>query len=485
MPKVFLIVPPEMNFIESYVSQKVDKGREFRQKLGLLSVAGYLRDVGGITPRIVDSLADGLDLDDLTAILEEEQPDLVGFSVLTFNILDCLAVVERLKKVCPRTKVCFGGFHVSLYPTETLALPNVDFIVFGDGEVTFTELVHALAAPASRQSEKLASVKGLGWEDRDGRAVLNTARPMLGRDEYDALPMPAHDLLDIGKYTVVLADESRVASIQTSRGCPSRCTFCDIRMTPFMYRSNENVLREIHHLQDMGIKEFFIIDDTFTINRKRTISICNELTKANLGIKYKISSRVDKVDPEVLDALAESGCYRIHYGVETGTQRLLDYLEKGITPEQVSSAFEMTKRAGIESFAYMMIGIPTETRDEIEESIRYVDRLQPYHVNYSICTPFPKTKLYETALQANPKMEDYWAGFAVSPDPKFKIRTMNEHLTTAELRELQDKALRKFYTSPKRIVREIYRTKSLKQLMVKAKFGARLIVPRSSYSGTG
>ena len=485
MPKVFFIIPPEVHFIESYVSQKVDKGREFRQKLGLLSVAGYLRDIGGVTPRVIDSLADGLNLDDLGRILEEEQPDLVGFSVLTFNILDCLEVVKKLKAVSPKTKVCFGGFHVTLYPTETLSLPNVDFVVFGDGEVTFAELVLAFGDIATGTSDQLASIKGLGWKDQNGRPILNTARPMIGRDEYDALPMPAHDLLDVDKYSVVLADEARTASIQTSRGCPSRCTFCDIRMTPFIYRSNENVLREIMYLQDLGIIEFFIIDDTFTINRKRTLSICKEITKANLGIKYKISSRVDKVDPELLDALAESGCYRIHYGVETGTQRLLDYLEKGVTLEQVISAFEMTKTAGIEPFAYMMIGIPTEIREEVEETIRYVGLLQPYHVNYSICTPFPKTKLYETALQANPEMVDYWAGFAKNPDSEFKIRTMNENMDRQELRELQDRALRKFYSSPKRIAREIYRTRSVKQLMAKAKIGARLIVPRSSYSGTG
>ncbi|OAD21956.1 radical SAM domain-containing protein [Candidatus Thiomargarita nelsonii] len=506
--KVFFIVPPELHFIEAYNTKKVDKGREFRQKLGILAVAGYLRDVGGITPRIIDSLADMLSLEDIRKILKKEQPDIVGFSVLTFNILDCLEVVRIISEVSPATKVCFGGFHPTIYPLETLSLPGVDFIVMGEGEITFTELVltlkdspHAknkepgnlkelggetnknktipildLTDSSTEKKKGFAAIDGLGWKDQKGRPILNAPRKPVAK--LDTFPMPAHDLIDLEKYSLVLAEDAKVASIQTSRGCPSKCTFCDIRLTRYRYRSAEHVMEEIKFLTGLGIREFFFLDDTFTINKKRVYELCNLLIESKLDIKYKISSRVDRVNQEMLDMLAASGCYRIHYGVETGSQRLLDYLEKGVTLEQTINAFKMTKKAGIETFAYMMIGIPTETKDDIEQTIQFVNKLQPDRVNYSICSPFPKTKLYETALNNDPTMEDYWGEFAKNPEPNFKIRTLNEYFTQEELRNIQDKALKRFYFSPRQLAREIYHTRSFKQLLLKAKFGMRFLSPR-------
>lgn len=473
---VLLVVPPEQYFIESYVTKKLDKGREFRQKLGILAVAGYLRSAGGVTPRIVDSLADGLTLDDLKDLFQQEQPDIVGFSVLTFNILDCLEVTKVIGEVSPSTKICFGGFHPTLYPSETLMLPGVDFVVFGEGEITFTELASVLSQSSNNNEKSLAEIDGLGWKDVSGKPIINKPRKIIAK--LDTLPMLAHDLIDLDKYSVVLADDSKVASTQTSRGCPSKCTFCDIRLTRYRFRSAENVLAEIVFLKGLGIKEIFIIDDTFTINKQRVMELCNLLIKEKVEIKFKMSSRVDTVDQEMLDKLAEAGCYRIHYGVESGSQRLLDYLEKDVTLEQVVSAFEKTKRAGIETFAYMMIGIPTETKQDMDESMRFVNKLQPDHVNYSICTPFPKTKMYEMALKNSPDMDDYWGLFAKKPSPDFKIRTLNEHFSVEQLRDFQDRALRRFYSSPRRIAKEIYRTRSLKQLLIKAKMGAKLLLPR-------
>jgi len=493
--KVFLVVPPELYFIEAYNTKKLDQRREFRQKLGIMAVAGYLREVGGITPTIIDSLADGLSLDDLKKIFQEEQPDIVGFSVLTFNILDCLNVVGVINEVSPATKVCFGGFHPTIQPMETLVLPGVDFIITGEGEVTFTELVHYLRDfrtgktnnsskipildPTDftvEKKEELSAIDGLGWKDEKGNPILNVPRKAVLK--LDTFPYPAHDLIDLDKYSLVLAEESKVASIQTSRGCPSKCTFCDMRLTKYRYRSAEHVLEEIIFLKKLGIKEFFILDDTFTINKNRLYKLCNLMIEKKINIKYKISSRVDKVNEELLSLLAASGCYRIHYGIETGSQRLLDYLEKGVTVEQSINAIKMSRKAGIETLAYMMIGIPTETPEEIEETIKFVDRLQPDRVNYSICTPFPKTKLYQMALEVDPTMEDYWTEFAKNPNPNFKIRTLNEYLTRDELRVIQDRALRRFYFSPRRLAKEIYHTRSFNQLALKAKIGIRFLLPR-------
>lgn len=476
--KVLFLVPPEEHFIESYVTRKLDKGREFRQRLGLLYVAGYLRDRLSVTPRIVDCIAHGWRIPDVERLIERERPDIVGLSVLTFNLLDCLAAADAVKRVSPATKICFGGFHVTLYPEETLALPNVDYIVVGEGEVTFAELVrrHTSGRPGDAE---LREIEGLGFVAESGERVINPRRAEVHR--LDDLPLPAHDLIDLSKYTFALAEESMVAAIQTSRGCPGRCTFCDMRLTRHRYRSAENVLREVRLLAEMGAKEFFAVDDTFTVNRNRVLSLCRLLIESGLRIRYKISARIDRIDEEMLEQLAKSGCYRIHYGVETGSQRMLDYLEKGITVDQVVRVFEMTRKAGIEVFAYMMLGIPTETAADMDQTFALVKRIKPDHVNYSICTPFPRTRLYEQLRSQCGIADDYWLEFARAPDPSFRIRTMNEHFSEEALRRLQDRALRSFYASPRVMWRELRKTRSLKQLLLKLRTGARLLMPRWSH----
>lgn len=472
--KVLFIVPPEKFFIESYVAEKVDKGRELRQKLGILYVAGYLRKRVGIVPRIVDCLAEGLDDESLEKIVHSERPDVVGLSVLSFNLLDCLAAATIVKRASPNTKICFGGFHPTLFPRETVCLPNVDYVVFGEGEVTFSELVLHMIAGAD--DALLSRIPGLAYRSQEGKPILNEHREPIRR--LDDLPLPAHDLLDLEKYTFVLAESSKVGAIQTSRGCPSRCIFCDIRMTQHRFRSAENVLEEIRSLVEMGVEEFFFVDDTFTINRNRVLRLCELIVTEGLKIRYKISSRVDRIDEEMLHRLAESGCYRIHYGVESGSQRVLDYLQKGITVAQIVQAFELTRRTGIQRFAYMMLGIPSETLEDMKQTFHLVRRVAPDHVNYSICTPFPKTHLYEEARRLRLVNTDYWQEFAECPDPGFRVRTLNEYFDENALRQLQDRALRHFYMSPRVVFKELRHTRSIKQMALKARMGLRLLVPR-------
>jgi len=239
-------------------------------------------------------------------------------------------------------------------------------------------------------------------------------------------------------------------------------------------------MEELWKLKERGIREFFVVDDTFTINRERVVELCKRMIDEKLDIPYKISSRVDRVDPELLELLAASGCYTIHYGVESGSQRILDYIQKQVTLEQVRTAFKDTKAAGIRRFAYMMIGVPTETRDDIQRSFDFIAKLQPEFLNYSICTPFPKTFLYETALREGGIEHDYWQDFAEKPDQNFKIKTLNNNLTQEELRRIQDSALRRFYFSPSKILRELKNTRDLKQLATKARIGLRLLLPRLS-----
>lgn len=469
--KVLFIVPPDLYSIESYTSDKIIKTREFRPRLGILCVAGYLRDKIGIVPTIVDCPAEGINIEDIKDIIEKYDPDIVGLSVLTFNLLDCLEVAKKIKELNEGIKICFGGFHPTLYPKETLNFECVDFIVVGEGEKPVSELIARLIL--DKECNNFHDINGIGWKDTNGLGILNA--PGKVTDNLDELGLPAHDLIDLSKYSHALSNEPYTAYIQTSRGCPFRCKFCDMRMTNFRSRSEDIVIREIRLLVEKGVKEIFFLDDTITVNKKRLLTLCQRIIDAGFKIKYKISSRVNTVDDEILSALKRSGCYRIHYGVESGSQRILDSLQKGITIDQIISAFEMTKRHGISTYAYLMVGAPTETRDDFDATLSIVDMIRPDYITYSICAPFPKTQLFNDLLKQGYYKSDYWQAFAQNPTPEFKLQYANEYFSEIELKKMRDNAMAKFYGKGSFIFKELLHTKSIKQLARKVKIGYRLL----------
>jgi len=188
----------------------------------------------------------------------------------------------------------------------------------------------------------------------------------------------------------------------------------------------------------MGVDDLFFVDDTITINKKNLIDTCSLIVERGLNIHYKISARVDTINEEVLQALKKSGCYRIHFGIESASPRHLKYLQKGQTPEKIERACKMTRKAGIGFFAYMMIGIPHETKEEMFATVDFTKNLKPDYAQFSICTPYPKTELYFRMLEEGILPGDYWQSFAENPTPEFKIRFFNKDFDDEELRQLQD-----------------------------------------------
>ena len=464
--KIFFIVPPQRHYIEPYSYVKADKNNSIRPCLGLLYVAAVLRRTSGINVRIIDCNAEGVGIDSLGELIKNESPDLVGFSVLTFNLLNCIDVANLIRKVSPRTKICFGGWHATLYPEETVKLECVDFIVTGEGEYTFPELVEYCRKKAP-SPEGLQYIKGIGYRSSLGEARINPAREVVRN--LDSLPFPAYDLIDVGKYSNLLACAENSISIMTSRGCPHKCIFCDLRATPYRFRSPQNILEEIRHWVDNGVKEFFIQDDNFTINRKRTVEFCQLLISSGLRIKYKISSRVDYLDDELLGYLKRSGCYRIYFGVESGSQKVLDYLEKGITVDQIQAVFKAARKHGIDRCAYIMIGTPVESRKDIQTTMALIKEIRPEHLHCSICTAMPETHFYKKLLSSGQIQRDYWREFAATPDPGFRTPFCSQLIKDEELRILQNSIQKNFYMNAGVIFREILRTTSPKQFYAKAK----------------
>jgi radical SAM superfamily enzyme YgiQ (UPF0313 family) len=470
--KVCFILPPDTHSIESSIPKRLEGGKGLYPKLGILYVAAYVeKQVPGIETSFIDCPALGLDYPGLARKLAAERPDLVALSTLTFNLIDAFKVIRTVKEASPETKVCVGGQHVNLYPQETLGLDGVDFVVAGEGERSFTWLIQALAAGAS--DAQLSAIPGLGWK-RDGRTGFNPAVDKV--PDLDELPFPARHLIDMGRYTHLIGKGKRIATLQSSRGCPAACLFCDIRLTKFRQRSPDSVLAEIRMLADEGFDDFFFVDDTITINRKRLRTLAQRLAKEGPRINFKISARVDTVDPELLDDLAAAGCYRIHFGVESATPRLLEYMEKGVQPERIEKAFRDTQAAGIGTYAYMMIGIPSETEAEMYNSVDFSIVLKAEYAQFSVCTPYPKTALYQRMLADGIVPEDYWMDFAKRPTEDFRIRFYNPDFNEEDLRRIQDECHRRFYARPGVMAREILRLKSWTDLKAKVRVGTSILL---------
>ena len=469
--KILFLVPPETVSLESSVPKALEGGKGYYPKLGLLYVAAYYERETGNTATFIDCPPENVSEETMLARVREIKPDMVAMSIMTFNLLDALRTAKVLKLENPSLKVCLGGPHVNLYPKETLSLPEIDYVVFGEGERIFTRLTLAL----EKEEESLSAINGLGWK-KNNVPYINPAETELL--DLDKLPFPARHLVDVSSYQHIIGEGRQIFTIQATRGCPAACTFCDIRKTKFRIRSPESVVDEIEELVKMGVDDLFFVDDTITIDKKNVLAICNLIVERKIKINFKISARVDTINPEVLAALKKSGCYRIHFGIESATPKHLQYLQKGQTPEKVERAIKMTRNANIGFFAYMMIGIPHETKEEMFATVDFAKKLKPDYAQFSICTPYPKVELYYQMLNEGIVPEDYWQKFAEDPTPEFKIRFWNKDFTEEELREIQDQCHARFYSSPTYIMKQITQLKSWTDFTAKARMGTKILTSR-------
>ena len=468
--KILFLVPPETISLESSVPKALEGGKGYYPKLGLLYVAAYYERETGNQPVFIDCPPENVSQEELSRRVKEVQPDMVTMSIMTFNLLDALHTARILKRDHPNLKVCLGGPHVNLYPKETLHQPEIDYVVFGEGEKIFFHLIQALES-----GDSLKSIKGLGWKEKGEEHINSAETELLNLNE---LPFPARHLVDISSYKHIIGEGRQFFTIQATRGCPAACSFCDIRKTKFRVRSPESVVDEIEELVEMGVDDLFFVDDTITIDKKNVLEICDLIVKRNIKIHFKISARVDTINKEVIAALKKAGCYRIHYGIESASPKHLKYLQKGQTPEKVERACKMTRDAGLGFFAYMMIGIPHETKEEMFETVDFAKKLKPDYAQFSICTPYPKVELYYQMIQEGIVPEDYWQEFAENPSADFKIKFWNKDFSEEELRDLQDECHARFYRSPTYLMKQITKLRSWSDFTAKARMGTRILTNR-------
>jgi len=453
--KVLLIRPPENNLIPTNVLKFVDKSIGCYPPLGLMYIAAIVMQNTDFEVLIIDAVAEKLIYQELRERIKQEEPDIVGITATSFTLIDALFVAKMVKDVNRNICVCLGGPHVSIYPQETVQFPYVDFVVVGEGEYAFLELLKSI--------EKNVESENIIY----GEFIENL----------DDLPFPDRRLLPIKKYYSLISKVSPVTTMITSRGCPFKCIFCD-RPTMgkrFRARSAGNVVKEFEECKNMGIKEIFVYDDTFTFDRKRVIEICKGLEQRKIKISWDIRTRVDVLDRDVLYQLKKAGCKRIHLGIESGSAKILKVLRKGTNLKKAVEIIKIAKDLHIETLAYFMIGNPTETYYQIQETIEFAVKLGADYVHFAVTTPFPGTPLYKKGLSEGVWDKDYWREFAKNPRRDFVPEIWKENFTRDELEKLLKYAYKRFYFRMDYISKELLSIRNFVELGRKLKAGFQLL----------
>ena len=320
----------------------------------------------------------------------KRRPDLVGITSNILTYKSALKIAKIAKEAHPKCLTVIGGPHVSFWDQEALQeCPHLDVVVRKEGENTLLELVQRLEAGKS-----FSDVLGTTCR-KDGKIVKNPDRPYI--ENLDELPFPARHFWPIEclqKYGTVIFE------VVTSRGCVQWCSFCiEVRTHGRKYRtrSPKNVVDELEFLHNTyGAKYFAFIDDAFTVDQRRAAEICEEIKKRKLKIKWACETRVDRVTKALLLEMKEAGCADIWFGIESGSQRVLDTMKKGISLEQTIKAFKWAKEVGIKPNPNVILGVPGETKETAWETIRFVERLIPDYMGcYTVATPYPGTPMYD------------------------------------------------------------------------------------------
>src|SRR3989344_2569109 len=400
--------------------------------------------------KIIDCVPENLSLEELKERIDREKPDLIG---ITATILSYDAALETGKKL-KNYKIVIGGPHFTSVPEKVMQEECFDFGVIGEGEETILELCNAL-----KYDKDFSKINGLVYRE-NGEIKINKRRELI--KNLDELPFPAlHLYPDLKKYTPMPGGYKQLpfAHMITSRGCPYRCVYCDRSVFGNRFRSQspERVIKEIEFLvEKYGVKEIKFYDDTFTMDMERVSKICDLIIEKGIKITWSCSTRVDRVNKELLMKMKKAGCWQIDYGLESGDQRMLNIMKKGITLEQSRNAAKWTKEPGIRLRAFIILGMPGETNESIRNTIDFVKELGVDVVAFYALMIYPGNELYDMVKKEGRLLhEDYSQFSSLIDTKKTRLHYVPDGMNEEELKNWIRKAYKEVYLNPRYLTRQI------------------------------
>jgi anaerobic magnesium-protoporphyrin IX monomethyl ester cyclase len=411
---------------------------------------GYLGAVcekAGYDVNVIDCQAERLDFASFRRRIAETHSDVVGMTSTTLTYKSALENARIAKEELPECTAVLGGCHATFWDENALKeCPSLDIIVRREGEVTFVELLEKLSKKAS-----LKGVLGITYRQKNGQIIRNEDRPFI--ENLDDLPFPAHHLLPLKSFHVV---GKTIFPLTTSRGCVYWCDFCTaVRMFGRKYRmrSPKNVVDEIEYVHNKyGQSQFTFYDDAFTVDRQRVVDICDEIKKRKLVIHWDCETRVDMVDRDLLQKMKDAGCLAVWFGVESGSQNVLEKMHKKIRLNQTRLAFKLARELGLMTVASVVLGFPGETEQTAWETIKFVRDLDPDDIGFYIATPYPGTPMYELVKEKGwLKVTDF--NKYDTATPTFET----PYMSGEKLAEIRYKANQQFYLRLRYVLRMLGR----------------------------
>ena len=433
---VVLVYPPNY-FKEGKLQKELYGGLEESwgkaPPLGILYLASSLL-ASGVEVRVVDLNALKVGLREGVELIGKSKPHVVGISATSFQLRGAVQLAERLKEEFENEVVIgLGGVHISVDPDFINRFPIFDFGLVGEGEITFASIVTRIL-----KGEKV-------------RGTFYGKQPT----SLNELPFPARQLIDAKRYF----SEEKCATILATRGCPYNCIFCSIkglRGQRVRFRSPRNVVDEMKEIRDMGTKRFWFVDDTFAVNRKYVLKLCEEMINRKLDIEWWCETRVESVDETILKVMRKAGCIQISFGIESGSERIrINTIRKNFTNDQAIRAFRLCKKLGIFTEAYLMLGFPTETMEDLYDTVNFSAELGADTVGVHITQILPGSDLFALAVKEGriaPNVYDQYAkGELKGSLPVY----VPEGLSLRDLQNAREQAYKRFYFRPQFLVRRL------------------------------
>ncbi len=387
MKVTFLNLPSEVPVIRRYMCSSFAESFFFPPH-DLTSLAGVARCVSGMDVSFMDAVAEGKDFEETAKCIEKESPDVL-VSIISFELYDKdVLVVKRLKARFPNLRIILFGHYPTNFPKETLECSNADIVIFGEPDDIFSKLINQLVL-----KQPVDRVGGIAYRTGNGQVQIGNHEPRVPSP--DLLPIPAYDLLNNDLYAEPFMPRP-FGLIQTARGCPYQCNYCVHSFgTKLTMLSPENVLEHIMILKKIhGIRSLRFIDDTFTVMPSRVIRICKLMIEKGLDLKWTCLARADMLDEEMLLWMKRAGCVRVNIGMESGSQKILDILNKGMKADYALSQLRNVKKAGIEMMGFFLTGVPGETTEDIAASVRFAHEARFNYVVVDTLKVYPGTPLY-------------------------------------------------------------------------------------------
>jgi len=430
--------------------------------LSLAWVAGIIRQAGHEVI-IVDARTLRLTMKDVAEQLKKYKPDILGAMMTTYMFPETLGWIRYLKTELrlagKEPKVLIGGYNLRVYPRESVSHPEIDFGCLEHAYYTVPGLLNELES--GRNS--FESVPGLIWK-KNGEVIVN---PHPEKIDFDKFPNPARDLLPNDLYAEFPTQRKNFTVMVTSLGCPYKCNFCEAGGYMYNPRRPETVVKEMKEcVERYNIGEIDIFDYEFTAIKSRVKDICRLIKEEKLDIHWACRSRVDTVDEELLKEMYSAGCRRIYWGIESGSQEVLNCLNKGITLEQIEQTIDTSRKIGIQNLGFFLIGVPSETKETVRQTLEFARKLDLEYVQFSKLLAKPLTPLWKELVEKSGK--DYWRDWILGKEKDRELpRPWLKYIKNEDVDKLAKWAYVKYHSRIGFLLRHTFKCKSVGEFLRK------------------